>query len=153
MTNTEIYEAARQNLLNKRQSIGYVRLVTDCWGHLAEYEKEWHKQKGGESSVDNLFPNYGSEQNMHAAMREAGLTVNSIAETLGWDALPKDADWEDGDLAIITPIIDGAMRFGVWFYYNGIWEVSAEEKDGMTTLKQDSEARHCKYHFRKRDLS
>lgn len=153
MMNTEIYEAARQNLLNKRQEVGYVQLVTDCWGHLIEYEKEWHKRKGGETVIHNLFPNYDGEQKMHSAMKELGLTPDSLAETLGWDALPQDTDWMDGDVAIITPIEDGVMRFGVWFNYNGSWEISAEDKDGMTKLKQDAEARSAKYHFRKRELS
>lgn len=153
MSNTEIYKTARQNLLNKRQQMGYVQLITDCWGLLVEYEKEWHKQKGGVTAINNLFPNYEAENTMHFAMKELGLTPNSLAETLGWDALDADTDWVDGDVAIITPIEQGIMRFGIWFYWDGNWEISGKEKDGITKLRQKGDVLSSRYHFRKREIT
>ena len=131
--NGEVYKAARQNLIELRKQIGYVQLVSDCWGMLVEFEKEWHRRNGGRSQIENLFPSYESEKTMRQRMIDAGLDTEQMVHTLNWKHIHNEpTEFQTGDLAIILPQREGAVWYTCWFYNDDHWEIS-DDKDSIFT--------------------
>lgn len=153
MINADVYKLARENLLKKRQEIGYQQLVTDCWGMVVEFEKEWHAQNGGQTKVIDVFPHYDGEQNMRQAMIASNLDLEQLVHTLNWKHLSPDDELQGGDVAILTPIIGGSMRYSVYFYNDGKWEISEKESGGFIDLVEGHDARNGKYLLRKKHWS
>lgn len=158
MNNGEIYQIARANLVKKREKIGYVRLVTDCWGMVIEFEREWHRQNGGQSRIENLFPMYDHELHMRDMMKAAHLDTEQMVHILNWKHIHNDeGEFQTGDVAIILPRSEGQYWYSVFFYTGECWETSGGNSERMFdeiseygALKSIGET---KYLLRKKDWS
>lgn len=153
MDNSVIYKIARQKLLDKRQKVGYVILSTCCWGMVLEFEREWHKQKGGEPKGENLFPEYTRHEQMRSKLEAANLTVPDIIETLNWKYIDYDVEnFRTGDIAILTPMINNKLFYAAWFYNENKWEISDESRDGFASMPSER-ADVARYILRKKEWS
>lgn len=158
MNNGEVYKIARANLVKKIEQIGYVRLVTDCWGMLVEFEKEWHRQNGGQSRIKNMFPMYSDEKTMRQMMREANLDTEQMIHNINWKHIDGNENaFEVGDCAAIMPSNGQDVWYTLFFYTGDSWETSSGRDDRMFDVISDYGAlRHIgkiKYLGRKKSWS
>lgn len=135
MTNAEVYEAAKQNILSRREEIGYALFETDCWGMAKEFEYEWHRQNGGQSKIDIMFPFAPTHDIWDKKITDGTIDLEQSIHTANWRHIdPTEEDFENGDCAI-TAVVDGLRKiFSVWFFCDGVWEISDNGDDAFKSI-------------------